>query len=68
MSKQIEPSIAPGYKLSRVANVLDQSVRNVRRLIASGQLKAYRLSENNVIVLEPDLRQFLAEREMKVAA
>jgi len=57
-----------GHKLSAIARALGETTRNVRRRIEAGELKAYRLGPNNIIVLDPDYREFLDKRKIEVAA
>ena len=43
-----QPSVTPcqSYSTDRAAEILDTSGRQIRRLIASGQLRAFRLGKN----------------------
>ena len=60
-------NFAKGFKPRQVAEILNCSVWTVRRMIADGRLKAVRLSARSLLILDCDLEQFLADREVKAA-
>jgi excisionase family DNA binding protein len=60
-------SFGHGYKPRQVAEKLNLSVYTVRRYINEGRLKAVRLSPRALLILDCDLEQFLADREVKAA-
>lgn len=48
--------------ISRVARRLNVCDRTVRRIIGSGQLRAYRIGQQQWRVFEKDLNEYLAKR------
>jgi excisionase family DNA binding protein len=56
-----------GYKRQQVAEMFGCHVATIDRLIASGKLKAHKLSARNVTILDADIELFIADHQIKPA-
>jgi excisionase family DNA binding protein len=63
-----EKTYRRGYKRQQVAEMFGCHIATIDRLIASGKLKAHRLSARNITILDADIEEFIAAHQIKPAA
>ena len=61
MSKDNRANVSPMWDVAQTAAALGVSAKTVRRLIASGVLRSYRVGRS-IRIAEDDLRLFLNQR------